>query len=111
MGCREGGKQEAQVQDSMLQQVDPLCSQKGQGDTVQYFSKKGQDSSSMVRELHLSSQPVQVLMHLEGTLGRLLIPWPQSMCSLPLLLLPGIPAGERECLQSPPWHAPGADPR
>lgn len=45
----------------------------------------------MAGELHLSSQPVQVLRHLEGTLGRLLIPWPQSMGSLPLLLLPANP--------------------
>ena len=49
----------------------------------------------MARELHLSSQPVQGLRHLEGTLGRLLTPWPQSMGSLPLLLLPEIPAGEK----------------
>lgn len=111
MGCRE-------VPSRRLKCRTPRCSnwilcaaRKANVIQCRIHLEKGQDSSSMARELHLSSQPVQVLRHLEGTLGRPLSPWPQSMGSPPLLLPPESPAGEYESLQSPPWHAPSANPR
>jgi hypothetical protein len=103
-------KQEAQVQDSTLEEVIPLCSQEGLGDTAAF--ELWEDSSSMTRELHPLSWPAQVLRHLEGRLEQLLLSGYQSMGSLPSMLLPINPAKQDQyAYMTTLWHAPAANSR